>query len=246
MHKAVWAMSLTILTLLSFRAPDAPLSLAATAKAASATPLILGQTVTVERGKDFSVTLSGTSGSNYEWSYLKSGGGMAALRDARTSVSKQKATGSTYQKTWTFNARKSGTVKLTFSYARAVPRSVERTAVYTVQIIEPKKASAACDLEAKANQTTRVKVGETFCIRQRENPSTGYQWTYKGSGSGSAVFLKRSSVSTSPGTPGAPSDALWMYQAQAPGIYKLTFIYARPWEKSSSDKAVVYTIEIVK
>lgn len=150
--------------------------------------------------------------------------------------------GAPTQKTWTFEADKSGTYKIVFTYARPWENasSDTKTVVYTVKISDEKSTdSNVVTLDADKENT--VKLGQKFSVILEENASTGYSWSYNIKDNGIAFINTESEPLI-----GAPVNREWTFTAGKSGTYKIVFTYARSWEKESSDsKTVEYTIKVV-
>ncbi len=75
-----------------------------------------------------------------------------------------------------------------------------------------------------------VKVGQDFLIALASNPTTGYSWTAKTTGS--AVAVEGSAYQPSgAGKMGAGGQQIFIVQALKAGSATITFSYARPWQK---------------
>ncbi len=99
----------------------------------------------------------------------------------------------------------------------------------------------------KISGVRMVKLGEKFTITLKENPSTGYVWSYKANpGTG----LTQTDISSSAGkesskTVGAEGSKTWTFLANTVGTYELIFTNAREFGSSSPVKTQAHTI-IVK
>jgi inhibitor of cysteine peptidase len=101
---------------------------------------------------------------------------------------------------------------------------------------------------SESSGSLKLKVGDTFVIKLESNPTTGYSWSL--AESDSKVVKQVSSVyepeKTAPNIVGSGGTEVWTFKAFAKGETKLTFNYARPWEKGIPPiKEEIYTI-IVK
>jgi inhibitor of cysteine peptidase len=149
--------------------------------------------------------------------------------------------GAPTQKTWNFEADKSGTYQIVFTYARPWNKSdVEtKTVTYTIKVSEEKNTDSTI-IALVADKENVVKLGQKFTVTLEENASTGYEWTYTIKDNGITLI----STDTEP-LVGASENKQWTFKAGKIGTYKLVFTLARPWKKNNSDsKIVVYKIKV--
>ena len=75
-----------------------------------------------------------------------------------------------------------------------------------------------------------VKVGQEFLIALPSNPTTGYSWTAKSANTNVTVW---GSAYQAPASKlmGAGGQQIFVCAANKVGKGKITFSYARPWEK---------------
>jgi inhibitor of cysteine peptidase len=78
-----------------------------------------------------------------------------------------------------------------------------------------------------------VKVNQDFLIALPSNPTTGYSWTAKTTGSAVAVEGSAYQPSAATGKPmmGAGGQQIFIVQSLKPGTATIAFSYARPWQK---------------
>ena len=83
----------------------------------------------------------------------------------------------------------------------------------------------------------KAKEGDYVFVVGTENPSTGYTWFILEDTSSSPVFEKISDSFITepegedfPPLVGAPGVREFILKATNPGIFKVHFVYARPWE----------------
>ncbi len=83
----------------------------------------------------------------------------------------------------------------------------------------------------------RLKVGETFVIRLRSNPSTGYMWSVAPE-SADLVSLTGTSSTEPPknGMVGQPIFQIFDFKAVKRGSGVLALHYVRSWEKPAADE----------
>lgn len=80
-------------------------------------------------------------------------------------------------------------------------------------------------------------------IRLASNPTTGYSWIMKKYNKTYLKLVRHEYVRPQPQTIGAGGYEEWVFQARPAAFkksttVKLTFVYARPWEKNFVKKAV--------
>ncbi len=97
-----------------------------------------------------------------------------------------------------------------------------------------------------SGRAVNLKTGDTLAVRLASNPSTGYSWEVS---EGKAdVLLEKNKVfeqGAADSSPGTGGTDVWMFEAVKEGKQKLTFIYRRPWEKTSpAGKTVWYSIVV--
>lgn len=160
---------------------------------------------------------------------------------SNTNKNDEPIVGAPTQKTWTFEASKSGTYKIVFTYARPWEKEDvgSKTVSYTIKVSDKKNTDSTI-VALVADKENVVKLDQKFTVTLEENASTGYAWTYTIKDNG----INFVSVDTE-NLVGASENKQWTFKASKKGTYKLVFTYARPWEKDSSDsKTVVYEIRI--
>lgn len=190
----------------------------------------------VKLGQKFAVTLEENGSTGYGWSYDIKDNGINFITSET-----QPLLGAPTNKEWTFKASKKGTYNLVFTYARSWEKKSAdtKTVVYKIKVVNKKaKNSDAVGLvEGKVNT---IYKNQKFFITLEENASTGYSWSYKASAK-TIKLIKEDTIDLV----GAPTQALWTFEAKKSGTYKLVFTYARSWEKNSSDANVVeYTVKV--
>lgn len=97
-------------------------------------------------------------------------------------------------------------------------------------------------------QSIKITRGESFCLKLKENPSTGYSWQLN--------FNKGLSLVNSnyyPPVPlnnaqkfivGASGNHLWKIKALAKGDQQIKGIYGRPWEKQTG-KDRIFRLKVI-
>jgi predicted secreted protein len=120
----------------------------------------------------------------------------------------------------------------------------------------PPDAPANADVEAfvggcvtlSPDSPATVAPGQEFAVVLKENPSTGYQWSYTADPAGLVSETATESFSAVP-TPmaGSPVWTVWKFRADAEGEAVLTYLYYRPWEKpETAEKREVFRVKIAK
>ena len=103
----------------------------------------------------------------------------------------------------------------------------------------PARSDAAPRTYADADKgaQVRLKVGDSFSIRLRSNPSTGYMWSVAPESTG-AVSLTGSSSTEPPenGMVGQPIFQIFDFKAVKRGKGVLALHYVRSWEKPAADE----------
>jgi inhibitor of cysteine peptidase len=143
------------------------------------------------------------------------------------------------QKTWTFEANKSGTYKIGFTYARPWEKTdYDKMVEYTVKVTDENSTDATV-IALTAGKENTIKKGQKFTVTLEENIATGYSWSY----TVEANAINIIDVETMD-LVGVPTQKIWNFTANKKGTYKIKFTYSRPWEKTDSDKTVEYTIKV--
>lgn len=97
-------------------------------------------------------------------------------------------------------------------------------------------ASAAMPVltEKDAGREVILKKGWEFLVRLPANPTTGYSWNFSISPSDILIQKKPSRYLPSDSSGkllGSGGMECWRFRFTRPGIARLSFAYARPWEK---------------
>lgn len=100
--------------------------------------------------------------------------------------------------------------------------------------------------EKDDGKTVQVPVGGNLVVRLASNPSTGYQWE---GGESQATCLdavgKPSYEGPGIDLPGADDTQVFTYVAVKSGTARLSFHYARPWEKRAPAKAFAVNVTVL-
>jgi predicted secreted protein len=98
---------------------------------------------------------------------------------------------------------------------------------------------------SRSNRTLSLSVGASKTIVLSENPSTGYAWQVDTAGSSNLAIVRVNDAGYQPaqnGLIGAPGSHRWQIEAQAPGIARIVFAYARAWEHVAPAKS--HSVEV--
>jgi inhibitor of cysteine peptidase len=100
--------------------------------------------------------------------------------------------------------------------------------------------------ETDNGTTINLKNGETFFLKLRENPSTGYSWQLNLSQGLSILSDEYTQDPASEGYTGVPGTRQWEIKAVTPGSQQVEGIYKRPWEDTTGteDNFTLY-VEVV-
>lgn len=104
--------------------------------------------------------------------------------------------------------------------------------------------------EADNRKTINLENGETFYLRLRENPSTGYLWELNMSQGLNNISGEYYPAEQPEGTQhplvGAGGVHLWEIKAVAKGSQQITGIYKRPWENvTGEENTFTLKVEVV-
>lgn len=102
-------------------------------------------------------------------------------------------------------------------------------------------------VQARADTTTVLAVGQTLEITLEGNAGTGYQWQLVESGRPQlvAVALADDGVSSTPDLPGEPTLQHLRFHAEQPGRTRLRLEYRRPWEAGqAAARSAEYRVQV--
>ncbi len=80
--------------------------------------------------------------------------------------------------------------------------------------------------------TVSVTRNETFLVSLIGTPSTGYLWQFRKFNSSILEQIGETGFQSDSELVGASGRQIFRFRAKAPGQAKLSFFYARPWEKA--------------
>jgi inhibitor of cysteine peptidase len=86
--------------------------------------------------------------------------------------------------------------------------------------------------ESFSDQGIRVSVGQVIELRLKENPSTGFQWSFAADGTPSCRIVS-DRFERHQGPPGAGGVHEWQIKAVTAGTCHLRILYRRPFEPAA-------------
>lgn len=99
---------------------------------------------------------------------------------------------------------------------------------------EPRNPAARIDAEAP-ELPVRTRVGQTFTLRLRSNPTTGHLWKMADPpGGGIVEFISREYEAEKTGRVGSGGTEVWIFRAVGAGEARIALKYIRPWEKDAA------------
>ncbi len=96
--------------------------------------------------------------------------------------------------------------------------------------------------ESFLNQTVRLPVGQVIELRLKENPTTGFRWSFVADGGPSCTVI-REGFEPHKGPPGAAGEHAWQIKAVRAGAWHLELLYRRPYE-SDTPQARSFALDI--
>ncbi len=79
------------------------------------------------------------------------------------------------------------------------------------------------------NQTVHLPIGQVIELRLKENPTTGFRWSFATDGRPSCAVIG-DGFEQQKGPPGAGGDHAWRIEAVRAGTCHLELLYRRPYE----------------
>ncbi len=197
-----------------------------------------GSVIDVQKNKTFDISLKENGSTGYQWFYTVSDpDALNLISEENIQYTNPEICGAPIQKTWTFEALKSGTYTMTYEYKRSWETGVEpiETVQYRINVVDPNE------------HVINVNANKTFDISLEENGSTGYQWFYTVSDPDAFNLISEKSIDNNdPGIVGAPIQKIWTFEALKSGTYTMTYEYKRPWETGVEPiETVQYSINVV-
>ena len=83
--------------------------------------------------------------------------------------------------------------------------------------------------EAFLDQTVRLSIGQVIELHLKENPTTGFRWSFAADGRPSCAVIG-DSFEQYKSPPGAGGDHAWGIKAVRAGACHLELLYRRPYE----------------
>jgi inhibitor of cysteine peptidase len=96
--------------------------------------------------------------------------------------------------------------------------------------------------DSSLNQTVYVPVGQMIELRLRENPTTGFRWSFA-SDAGPSCTVIGDSFEQQNGPPGAGGEHAWQIKAVRAGKCHLELFYRRPHDPDVPP-AQIFTLDI--
>jgi len=185
--------------------------------------------IEVEAGQTFGFSLESNPSTGYSWQ-LQFDSEFLKLVESVFVEGSSGLIGAPGHESFKFLALKEGQVDIKMVYKRSWEPDHIDEQIKVVNIV-----TAGNPDIAKA-QTVNTKVGETFTISLKSNPTTGFSWQPEFD----SEFLKLvskdfKSDSTLPGSPGVE---FFEFEAVKQGEVKVKMIYKRPWEPRSLEEQV--------
>ncbi len=78
-------------------------------------------------------------------------------------------------------------------------------------------------------QTIRLPIGQMIELRLKENPTTGFRWSFASDGRPSCTVIK-DSFKRQKGPPGTGGEHAWQIKAVQAGNCHLKLLYLRPYD----------------
>jgi inhibitor of cysteine peptidase len=187
------------------------------------------EVIEVEAGQTFGFSLESNPSTGYAWQAQFDSELLKLVESEFVEVSPGLIGAPGYE-SFKFLALKEGQVDIKLIYKRAWEPDHINEQIKVVNIVPAGKPD-----NAKA-QTVDTKVGKTFTISLKSNPTTGFSWQPEFD----SEFLKLvskdfKSDSTLPGSPGVE---FFEFEAIKQGEVKVKMIYKRPWEPRSLEEQV--------
>lgn len=187
------------------------------------------EVIEVEAGQTFGFSLESNPTTGYSWQ-VQFDSEFLKLVESVFVEGTSGLIGAPGHESFKFLALKEGQVDIKMIYKRSWEPDHIDEQIKVVNIVP-----AGNPDNAKA-QTVNTKVGETFTISLKSNPTTGFSWQPEfDSGFLKLVSKNYESDSTLPGSPGVE---FFEFEAIKQGEVKVKMIYKRPWEPRSLEEQV--------
>jgi inhibitor of cysteine peptidase len=191
------------------------------------------EVIEVEAGQTFSFSLESNPSTGYSWQAQFDSEFLKLVESVFVEGSSG-LIGAPGHESFKFLALKEGQVDIKMIYKRSWEPDHIDEQIKVINIVPIVPAGNPDDAKA---QTVDTKVGETFTISLKSNPTTGFSWQPEFD----SDFLKLVSKdyrsdSTLPGSPGVE---FFEFEAIKQGEVKVKMIYKRPWEPRSLEEQVI-------
>lgn len=95
--------------------------------------------------------------------------------------------------------------------------------------------------------TIKVTIGERFKIVLESNPTTGYSWQFRQPVDSTLLKLVETQYTAKPNPDklmGRGGHDHWFFEALAAGTTLISLQYLRPWDSTSVEQKLDFTVEI--
>jgi inhibitor of cysteine peptidase len=126
--------------------------------------------------------------------------------------------------------------------------------IYGIQQIMKKVAVSilalslfSCNTHKKAKTDYELSKNETFDVRLKSNPTTGYSWKWIKNNASKKVDSVLSTYiqdKSAPGMTGVGGHEIWKFKGIETGVDTLTFEYCRSWEPNSTVETKKISVKI--
>ena len=96
--------------------------------------------------------------------------------------------------------------------------------------------------ESFVDQTIRLPVGQVIELRLRENPTTGFRWSFAADGKPACTIVS-DAFHRKDASPGQGGEHSWQLKAVQVGACELQLLYRRPWD-AGAPPARSFTIHV--
>lgn len=96
--------------------------------------------------------------------------------------------------------------------------------------------------ETALDRTLRLPVGQVIELRLKENPSTGFHWSFAADGRPACTVIG-DRFERPKGPPGAAGEHAWQIRAVRTGTCRLRLLYRRPFEPEAPP-ARIFTFDV--
>lgn len=132
-----------------------------------------------------------------------------------------------------------------FAFSVSCSSSTKMRATDETGNVKEEGVPAVTCLKSKTPMTAEDKNLNTFEVRLKSNPSTGFQWVWVNRDNAAADSVGFSFQTEKKASPmcGAGGTEVWTFKPKATGEPFLKFIYVRPWEKDNVADSMVVDIK---